>query len=195
MKGESRVLRRILQEKHMSVYECARKSGIPYMTLSDLVNHKTDMRKCSVDTLFRLSQTLGISMDAIVKSYYEVPVTDFEAFKSTISHQMSKKGDLLFMKDVLESNTIRQLWNEDKYKECFYLLAMVDYLSAKNNISLVSDYDDIRENKLLDPLYPRDIEIMDLLFPKKHVKDEFKKKAIKEFSKFNIYESEVGNVY
>ena len=102
-------------------------------------------------------------MDSIVESYYNVPITDFEAFKSTISHQIKSLGELPFILDVLKSNTIRQLWKEDKYKECFYLLAMVDYLSKKNNIPLVTDYDDIRQNKLLDPLYPRDIEMMDLL--------------------------------
>lgn len=189
------MLRRLIQEKNLSVYECARKSGIPYMTLSDLVNHKTDIKKCSVDTLFRLSKVLDISMDSIVESYYNVPITDFEAFKSTISHQIKSLGELPFLLDVLKSNTIRQLWKEDKYKECFYLLAMVDYLSKKNNIPLVTDYDDIRQNKLLDPLYPRDIEMMDLLFPNSNIKEEAKKKAIPEFSKFNIFESEVLDVY
>ncbi len=189
------MLRRILQEKELSIYECSKMSGIPYMTLFDLVNHKTDIRKCSVDTLFRLSKTLDISMDSLVKSYYDVPETDFEAFKSTIAHQIKSLGELPFVLDVLESNIIRNLWNEEKYKECFYFLATIDYLSRKNNIPLVTDYDDIRQNKLLDPLYPRDVVMMSLLFPSSNIKEEAKKKAIPEFSKFNIFESEVSNAY
>ena len=189
------MLRRIIQEKGMSVYECARRSGVPYMTLSDLVNHKTDLKKCSVDTLFRLCKTLEISMDSVVNAYFNCEITDFEAFRSSICHMVKSMGELPFVLETLKSNLIREKWNEDKYEECFYLLAMVDYLSRKNNIPLVNDYDDIRMNKLLEPLFPRDINLIDTLFPEKHIKDEASRKSIPEFSKFNIIETEISDVY
>ena len=71
----------------------------------------------------------------------------------------------------------------------------MDYLSRKNNIPLVNDYDDIRMNKLLEPLFPRDINLIDALFPEKHIKDEASRKSIPEFSKFNIIETEISDVY
>ena len=179
----------------MSVYECARRSGIPYMTLSDLINHKTDFKKCSIDTLYRLCQTLEISIDAVVNSFYCVPISDFEAFRSTVCHMVKSMGELSFLLDSIKSNIVREKWNEGKYEECFYLLAMMDYLSRKNNIPLVTDYDDIRMNKLLEPLFPRDVNLIDVLFPERNIKEETKKNSIPEFSKFNIIETEIFDAY
>ena len=189
------MLRRVIKERNLSVYECARKSGIPYMTLSDLVNHKTDLKKCSVDTLYRLCKTLNLSMDLVVESFYNSPITDFEAFRSSVCHSLKSKGELPFLLEIIKNDDVRKKWNEDKYEESFYLLAMIDYLCRKNGIPLVNDYDDIRVNKLLEPLFPRDVNLVEMLFPEKNIKEEVKNKSIPEFSKFNIFETEVFDVY
>ena len=189
------MLRRVIQEKGLSVYECARKSGIPYMTLSDLINNKTDLKKCSVDTLYRLCKTLNISMDLVVDSYYNTPTTDFEAFRSSVQHLIKSKGELPFLLETIKNDVVRQIWKEDRYEESFYLLAMIDYLLRKNNIPLVTDYDDIRINKLLEPLYPRDVNLIDKLFPERNIKEDIQKNSIPEFSKFNIFETEIFDVY
>lgn len=131
----------------------------------------------------------------IEKNNIEKIFKDFEAFKSTIAHQIKSLGELPFVLNVLESGIIRNLWNEEKYKECFYFLATVDYLSRKNNIPLVNDYDDIRQNKLSDPLYPRDVVMMSLLSPSCDIKREVENKSIPEYSRFNIFEVNIFDSY
>ena len=79
-------------------------------------------------------------------------------------------------------------------KECFYLLAMLDYVSRINGIPLYSKYDNLRCMKLQTVVYPSGIIIESVLFPEKPVKANAYNSAIPEFKKFNIVESDVRNV-
>ena len=65
------MLEAILKEKNMSMYQCAKLSGIPYTTLSEMVRGKTRLEKCSAETVYMLSKTLGISMDDLVRDSME----------------------------------------------------------------------------------------------------------------------------
>lgn len=189
------MLKSILKEKNMSVYRCCRLSGIPYMTLLDLVNGNTDISKCSSSTLYSLAKTLDISMEALYESCQKKPAIDFDVFRSTICHEVKNIGELQFILNKVEENLVIKLWKDRKYKESLYVLAMVDYLSRKNNITLVEEYDEIRNNKLKDTVYPKDILILDKLYPHKRIKEKALRDSIPEFLKFNIVETEVLNVY
>lgn len=59
-----------------------------------------------------------------------------------------------FIIDILKENQIRIYWERQWYRESFYLLAMVDYLSRENGLPLCNDYEDIRNCTLSEPLYP-----------------------------------------
>ena len=71
---------------------------------------------------------------------------------------------------------------------------MVDYLSRENNVPLDSDYDDIRKYKLDRIIYPAGIRAMSVFEKNEDVLKESEKKAIPEFMRFNIVESEIRNV-
>lgn len=45
----------ILRENHMTKYRLAKNSGIPYTTLNDICSGKTDLLKCSAETVYKLS--------------------------------------------------------------------------------------------------------------------------------------------
>ena len=100
-------------------------------------------------------------------------------------------GDLDFMIRLLESDEIRNLYNRRWYPEALYLLAMLDYLSRINQIPLCTRYDDIRTQKLKNPLYPAGIlmagEVLQSNKPLRMAEQD----AIPEFRRFNIMESEV----
>ena len=49
-------LKELLKEKNISVYQCAKKSKVPYTTLADLVNGKTKLSKCTAETIYKLSK-------------------------------------------------------------------------------------------------------------------------------------------
>ena len=78
-------------------------------------------------------------------------------------------------------------------KEALFL-AMVDYLSRENGLPLCNDYGDIRNCKLSEPLYPKDIILTAKLDDSLDKKEQCLKEAIPEFLRFNIIESEIRNV-
>lgn len=67
-----------------------------------------------------------------------------------------------FIIHTLESSLIHRYADQHWYAKCFYLLAMVDYLSRENGLPLCNDYDDLRQMKLQAPLYPLSVQLADV---------------------------------
>ncbi len=152
----------LLKERQLSVYQCAKESHVPYTTLSDIVKGKTRIEKCTVETIYKLARTLHVTMEELLTDFFNEDANapnlrDFEIYKSNICHLVKDKGDIDFIIDSLKENQIRTYWERQWYRESFYLLAMVDYLSRENELPLCNDYEDIRNCKLSEPLYPKDI--------------------------------------
>jgi len=182
-----------LIEKKLSVYRCSELSGIPYTTLSDLIRGKTKLANCTADTLYRLSKTLGVTMEELLLESTEYR-SCFETFKSEVCHYVKAQGDIDFIIETLQSGDIRRYWNRKWYPEAFYLLAMVDYLSRIHDLPACTDYDDVRSCSLKEPLYPRDISLASKISPDLDVKEDCLREAIPEFKRFNIIESGIRNV-
>ena len=169
------------------------------MFLNDLLI-KMNMSRYRLAKESGISKTFHVSIESLIE---EVLVNDdnqtpqrlsFDVFKSHTCHLVKDKGDIQFLIDVLEKDEIREFYNKNWYPEAFYLLAMVDYLSRKNNIPLCTAYSDLRCQKLSEPIYPSGMLIYDEVM-KKNTKQECIQNAIPEFLKFNIIESEIRNVY
>ena len=96
---------------------------------------------------------------------------------------------------MLESNEIRKLYQKQWYPESLYLLAMVDYLSRESDLPICMEYDDIRAAKLSEPLYPASILTLCAALRSDTPKAESLREAIPEFIRFNIVESEIGDVH
>lgn len=184
----------LLKEKNMSIYQCAKLSGIPYTTLSEVVRGITRIEKCSAETVYRLSKVLHVSMEELMVYSIETR-TDFEIFRSNVCHFVKDNDELDFIVTTLQEDEISRYWNKKWYPEAFYLLAMVDYLSRVNEIPLCTKYDEIRTHSLKEPLYPRDVMLAAKLHPELDVRERCRREAIPEFLRFNIIESEVRNVY
>jgi transcriptional regulator with XRE-family HTH domain len=182
----------LLRNKQLSVYQCAKESQIPYTTLSDLVKGKTSLENCTAATLYKLSKTLHVAMEELLEECFREQ--NFEIYKSNVCHLVKDKGDLDFIIDTLQENRIRIYWERKWYPECFYLLAMLDYLSRENDLPLCKDYEDIRSCTLPEPLYPKDVVLAAKLDAALDVKEQCLKEAIPEFRRFNIIESEIRNV-
>ena len=119
---------------------------------------------------------------------------NFENFKSNICHILKNMGDLPFLVIVLRKDIIRYFYENDKFLECFYLLGMVDYLCRVNDLPLDSEYDDIRNYKLNDLLFPEGVDFLCYLYNNNKPREEYIKKAIPEFLWYNIVESDIRNV-
>jgi len=183
----------LLQQKKMTKYQLSKKSGVPYSTINDICHNKVTISKCSAATIFKLARALDVPMESLVASSVEHRL-NFEAFKSNVCHLVKEMGDLNFLIHTVKSNDIRRYFDQEWYPESLYLLAMVDYLSRENDLPTCSEYDDLRQMKLRDTLYPAGIHMLCATLKQNTPKKESWDAAIPEFKRFNIVESEVRNV-
>lgn len=61
----------ILIQIGMTKYRLQKLSGIPHATLSDLCSGKTQIEKCSGETLYRLAKALQVPMEQLLESTME----------------------------------------------------------------------------------------------------------------------------
>jgi len=118
----------------------------------------------------------------------------FSVFKSNVCHKLKELGDMDFLLQTLSNDEIRKYYDKEWYPECLYLLAMVDYISRLNQIALCSDYDDLRNMKLSETIYPSGILALSLANKDDTPKERAWEEAIPEFRRFNIIENEVRSV-
>lgn len=107
----------------------------------------------------------------------------FEIFKSNVCHRVKNIGDLPFIIETLISNEIRILYEQKRYPEALYLLAMADYLSRENDLPICSEYRDIRSHKLNRIIYPGSIIAYAISMGDESIKEESYDNAIPEFKR------------
>ena len=186
-------IQEMLKKNNMSVYKLSKTSTVPYATCNDIVNGKAQLEKCSAETVYKIAQTLNISMESILAPCF-VKRSSFENFKSTICHRVKELGDIDFIIDTLESQDIRMYFERKWYPESLYLLAMLDYISRENDIPLCDEYDDLRRCRLENAIYPQGVLAMSAASKKDDELRYAEATAIPEFKRFNIIENEVRNV-
>ena len=57
----------ILSNIGMTKYRLAKLSGIPHATLSELCSGKTNIEKCSAETLYKIAKVLNVSMESLLE--------------------------------------------------------------------------------------------------------------------------------
>lgn len=119
---------------------------------------------------------------------------DFDLFKSNVCHRLKELGDTEFIIGLLESNAIRKYYDKHWYPEALYLLAMLDYVSRVNGLALCADYDDLRRQKLQEPIYPSSIIAQVLVTGDETIKIKAVEESIPEFIRFNIVEKDIRDV-
>ena len=183
----------LLKQKNITKYRLSKISGVPFTTISDISTGKTQIKKCSAETLYRLSKTLNMTIEELIEENMEYRST-FETFKSNVCHMVHDMGDINFIIETLESGRIRKLYQKHWYPESLYLLAMVDYLSRENQLPISAEYSDIRKVRLSEIIYPAGIIAMSAVSKSELPKQDSFEKSIPEFKRFNIVESDVRNV-
>lgn len=118
----------------------------------------------------------------------------FELFKSNVCHWLKEEGDIDFLIQVLESDLIRKYYNRKWYLESFYLLGMLDYISRVNDVPMCSEYDDLRQQRMQEIVYPVGVLLTARVLGDESIKEQALKEAIPEILRFNIVESDIRNV-
>ncbi|MDD2979684.1 MAG: helix-turn-helix transcriptional regulator [Hespellia sp.] len=60
-----------MEIKKITQYRLAVQSGVPHATLSDIINGKTRIEKCSGETLYKLSNSLGVTIEDLISDSIE----------------------------------------------------------------------------------------------------------------------------
>lgn len=187
------MLNQIMESKNISRYRLSKNSDIPYTTLTDILSGKADLKKCSAETVYKLAKVLEVSMEELLEPCF-VKRTSFDLFKSNVCHKLKELGDIDFIIDTLESNEILDYYNRQWYAECFYLLAMLDYVSRVNDVPYCEEYSDLRKQKLSETLYSASVVAAAAVSNDDKIKSTVLKEAIPEFLRFNIVECDVRNI-
>lgn len=194
------IINKILHDRKMSAYKLSKLSGVPQSTIADICSCKTTIINCKVSTLYKIAKTLNVTVDYLLEEDAKEKKnsndyrTSFEVFKGNVCHRVKDLGDIRFIIEVLKSDEIRTLFNKGWYPEALYLLGMVDYLSNLNDVSLCTNYNDLRCCKLDEIVYPSDVLLHSALTHDESIKEKALRDAIPEFRRFNIIESEVRDV-
>lgn len=187
------MINELMEQRNITKYRLSKQSGIPYSTITDICSGKTQLEKCSAETIYMLSRQLDVSMEAMIAPCLDKRCS-FELFKSNVCHRAKELGDVRFIIEVLEKDDIRKYYNKKWYPECLYLLAMLDYLSRINNVPLCTSYDDLRHSKLSETVYPTSIIAASAASKDDAIREQARRNAIPEFMRFNIVENEVRDV-
>jgi len=183
----------LMQMKSMTKYRLSKNSHIPYSTINDICSGKAKLDQCSAETIYKLAKEFGVSMEALLEPIFMERIS-FELFKSNICHKVKESGDIDFIVDVLEKDDIRKYYKMKWYPESLYLLAMLDYISRLNHVPLCSRYNDLRQCKLNDTVYPASVLAACAVAKDNRLKEKSRHEAIPEFMRFNIVESEIRDV-
>ena len=62
------IIENLLKKRGMTKYRLAVEAGIPHATLNDICSGKTNLSKCTSETVYRLSKALDVPMEVLTES-------------------------------------------------------------------------------------------------------------------------------
>ena len=184
--------KQLLINKNVSGYALSKKTGIPYTTISDLVNAKTIIGNISFKNAVKIADALDIEVrDLLLLDNAEL--IEMRYFRNNVLQDYKLKGFVLFLKNIFSSKEIDFYYKNNGLDHALYLLAFVDYLCRINNQPInTKRYNELRTKKLDKPLF-----IGSDLVTFSSIEEAEKKlgiEVIPEFKKYNIIEEDVFNV-
>lgn len=87
------MIQELISQKNLSMYRVSKNSGIPYTTINDICSGKTQLEKCSAETVYKLAKELGVSVESLLEPLVETRI-NFELYKSNACHKLKKLGDM-----------------------------------------------------------------------------------------------------
>lgn len=116
-------LKQLLEVRGLTAYALAKQSELPEQTVRDLVNGKTSFRKIKIETAYKLSKTLEVSLEELYEG---------ETLKE---HMKMKNAEL--------NKELTQLMKTLKK----YYVKRLDYRRHSNTIQIYYSYED---NKFIE---------------------------------------------
>ena len=61
---------RLFRESGLSKYALAQRSGVPYTTVNEILNARTDINRCASETVFRLASVLRAPPETVINDIH-----------------------------------------------------------------------------------------------------------------------------
>ena len=182
----------LLQSKKTSGYQLSKKTNIPYSTISDLINGKTNIKNVTFKNAIAIADALDVDLRELNKLDTK-KFLKFRYFRNNTLHELKEYGIDIFVDKVIREKIIDQYYKNDGLSYSYYLLALIDYLCRITNKPIYTNrYNNLRKERLEkaffvggDSLHFDTIE---------EAEERLKIKVIPEFARFNIIEEDVFNV-
>ncbi len=85
------VLKELIQKSGKSAYQVSHETGIPYTTISELLNDKIDINRCAAETVCRLSVFYNCDMNELL-NHFEL-LENVEGVYRHIRYKWKKSGE------------------------------------------------------------------------------------------------------
>ena len=182
----------LLERKQISGYALSKGTGIPYTTVCDLINGKTNVKKISLKNALTISEYLKINIIDFAQ-LDSVELINFRYFRNNVLGELKRVGYNNFIKNVIRDKEIDFYYKNNGVDRALYLLALIDYLCRINKKPIYTDrYNKLRKEKL-DKVCFVDNDLFHFETVEE-AEDKLCIKVIPEFKKFNIVEEDVFNV-
>lgn len=182
----------LVKIKNYTGYSLSKQTGIPYMTINDLLNGKASFSNVTLSRAVKIANCLGVDVTDLLKFDGERFI-EFRYFRSNTLHELKRLGVPVFIDNVLRSRRIDFYHKNGGKAYALYLLALIDYLSRAWRIALPQGrYNHYRKERLDSPFF-----VGSDLVHFSSVEEAEKRMGISvipEFRRFNIIENDVFNV-
>ena len=74
-----------LRDNNMTRYQLSKMAGLPYGTLNDIIKGKTDIAKCTGETLMKIANALGCTVDDLLNERFCSSDFDLEKIRMLIA--------------------------------------------------------------------------------------------------------------
>lgn len=182
----------LLENKEITAYRLSKDSGVPFSTISDLLNGKSKPENIRLTHALLLSDVLCVDVKELASLEMPRENVEFRYFRSNVLHDLRRKGDKNFIQYILNAKIIDTEYKRGEIECALYLLALVEYLDRVNGFNLrIGRYKKLKGMTLPSVLFPgSDLIHFDTV---KDAEDRIGVELIPEFAKYNIVEESVRN--
>ena len=150
-------IKQYLKDNNISIYKVANSALVAYPTVFNIVNGKVDILNCALGVVKKIADALNLT----VAELFTLCDTNysFDLFRSEQCHLVNRMGEIEYVIELLEKKKIDYYWKLDMKVESFYLLAMLDYLSKRKEITKCHEYVEISKYKMKKIVFYADTDL------------------------------------
>lgn len=62
------IIKKLLEERNMTMYRLAKETGISKTTIADICRGDVALERCCSETLYKIAKILGVTMESILEA-------------------------------------------------------------------------------------------------------------------------------